>query len=276
MSTREHEHSTSDRSGVFALRDREGYLNFSDVWNVLMRRRWVFLGTFLSVLAISVLISVLTTPVYESRATIEIGRIADVGVIEKPAITIRRLKEQYRIGDANSVADYPKLWSVERGGGAEEDLIFIRARAFQSQGAQGFLRSVCSELLNRHQALWNATQERRMAHITQLDREIDLLEAQVHSLRPLTEGLEDRAQAAVVAVERGSLLSSLANLRDEQAENTLIMSPVQSYRTRLIKEPTLPTEPAKPRFLLYLVLGVLLGLVLAVFNSFFVESVIAK
>ena len=85
-----------------------GEVSLGNVWLLFVRRRNLIVTVFvLSVLTTGAIV-LLTAPVFESRAVIQVGVISDVGPLESPADLVQRLKggvsgwrqEQLRGGDA--------------------------------------------------------------------------------------------------------------------------------------------------------------------------------
>jgi uncharacterized protein involved in exopolysaccharide biosynthesis len=125
--------------------------------------------------------------------------------------------------------------------------------------------------MDRHQKLYDEARSALELRLRDLEAEITVLQNQVTLLGNMTRELNDRGQAAVVAVERGGLLATLAKLRDQRAGLALSLSGIQSYPTRHVGEPNALQNPVRPRPVLYLSLGITIGLLLGTFAAFFAE-----
>ena len=74
-------------------------ISLIDLWNVLVRRRWLIAGVTLLCLLVAGLYTTLVTPVYESRSVLLVGKVASIGPVEDPNEMTLRLREAYRVDD---------------------------------------------------------------------------------------------------------------------------------------------------------------------------------
>jgi uncharacterized protein involved in exopolysaccharide biosynthesis len=241
------------------------------LWLVMVRRKGVVLAALLLGVAATAALSFVPQPVYESRAVLEIGRVGGSLLVEDPTVLVRRLREEYGIDHPKRRNALPRLDSVEHQAKSGQYIVVLKARDHSAEGAHNFLESVVSGVIERHRNLYGEVRNSQDARLRDLDSEIGAMQTQVSLLANLTKELNDRGQAAVVAVERGKLLETLATLRGQRMGLLLSLSTIQSHPTRLIGEPNRSEDPVKPKPVLYLALGVTLGLLLGVFAAFFAE-----
>lgn len=262
---RKKKQSASDEMG--------GEINLADLWLVLVRRKIVIFVVLAATVIGAVAFIALTKPVYESRAVLEIGKIAGSGsiLLEDPTVVVRWLREEYRLDDRDRSSEYPRLDSVEHQTKSGQNIIVLRARDFSTDGAQSFVAGVARRAMERHRILFEEARNVQELRLRDLEEDIGELQAQAKLLENLTKRLHDGAQAAVVAVERGNLLGTLARLRSERMTLVLSLSAVQSYPSRLIAEPISVEKPIKPRPALYLAMGIVFGVFFGVLGAFGAE-----
>jgi hypothetical protein len=242
-----------------------------DLWLVLVRRKGIFLAVFLVAVAAAAVYTFVSKPIYESRAVFEIGKVGGSLIVEEASALVRWLKEEYAVDNPGRRGDLPRLDSVEHSPKTGQNILILKTRDFSADGAHSFLKGVAGRLIERHRKLYEEARGAQEERLRDLNAETAVLQNQVNLLANLTKELDDRGQAAVVAVERGGLLGTLAKLRDQRATLALSLSAMQSFPTRLVGEPTFSQEPVKPKPALYLALGVMLGLLLGVLGAFFAE-----
>ena len=248
-----------------------------DLWFILIKRKKIL---FVSLLAVVLLVGAMTffmKPVYESRAVIQVAQIGkDSQFIEPPASLVWRLKEKYRVDDESEgrrKLPYVESVSVDKRNAAAEDVIIITSHANSAAEARDFLNGIVQHLLQEHRSVFDKALKERKKQFDELVRQIDSTQAQNAALseriRMLTSQIP--SVAAVLTLEKTRIMAELPDLLQRRGELEFALSSVKSRATRVIRKPTLPVKPVKPRIGLYMVLSVLLGLVLGVFAVFFSE-----
>jgi uncharacterized protein involved in exopolysaccharide biosynthesis len=260
--------AAGEESALRQMREETGLMKF---WLVVARRKSIFLAVWLTAITSAAALSFVLRPVYEGRVVVEIGKVGGSLVVEEASAVVRWLKEEYGVDDPDRRGALPRLDSIEHSPKSGQNILVLRVRDLSTDGAQEFLNGVASRLAERHQKLYDEASSAQQTRLRDLGVEIVALQNQVNLLEKLTKDLDDRGQAAVVAVERGGLLGALAKLRDQRASLELSLSAMQSYPTRLVGKPAVSNDPVRPRPALYLSLGVVLGLLLGVFAAFVAE-----
>lgn len=248
-------------------------ISLIDIWNVLVKRKIMVLAVLLLSLLGAGIAVIVMTPVYESRAVLQIGQIGQIGQIESPAVVVKRLIEQDGGLDTDkqilSKTPTIKTASVEKDG----NLITIVAQASTPAAAQEYLTQIADKLLREHQRLLDYAQNEKRQYLNLLQlRSRDFnqaIQSLDTSLRALTD--ENIALEIILAQEKAKLFEQRGQLEQKQLELRMAMSELQSKPTALIKAPTLPVDPVKPRPAFYLALAAMLGVMLGVFGAFFME-----
>jgi LPS O-antigen subunit length determinant protein (WzzB/FepE family) len=255
----------------------EDEISLIDLWQVIVARKWLVLAVIAICVLAAVLVSVFMSPLYESRAVVNIGQVTGVGQLEVPGALVQRLREEYRVDDTSEGKIPPPYLSdvtLSKSGGG--DIIEIKARARTAREANRFLSDVTSKLLHQHQAVYDGIRQqlqKRLAVLRnqrdQINSETGLIEKQIRAL-----GDKNASLVATLALEKASLIGQLPELSDEINKLALNLSPVQSSPTKLIRQPTLPVQPVQPRSVLYIVLSMFGGLLLGVFSALLAEYMV--
>ncbi len=100
--------ATTGYDGV-GMDEQSGYLQ---IWRIILKWRWVVIGTFVAVVGLSVLITLLTTPIYRAKATMEIAseeiRLIDTADSKTSSVSLAQrdyLETQYALLESRSLAE---------------------------------------------------------------------------------------------------------------------------------------------------------------------------
>ena len=261
---------------------RQDEIDLVDLWRALVRQKWVF-GTIVLLTMLGAGTYLLTaSPVYESRAMIQIGQVA-IGQVaigqDAGNWTGGRFLE-----DANSFVRRLQEMSPENRGGAlfasvsivdrpAAGIISMTVRGQNGPDAQRHLASGIEPIVAEHAAFFDAEvallAERRarlQRQIEGLQEQMNLLQGEVPRLRAVSP-----VQASVLLLEVSNLTRQLPDLEDQVEEINERFLESRTYPTRLISGPTLPESPVEPKTQLILALAVVLGLILGLFGAFFAE-----
>lgn len=244
-----------------------------DLWLIVAGRRWLVLLIVLATVAGAATLALTRTSLYESRTVIAVGMIGDGResaplLLEAPQDLVQRLRATYAVDDDPVRREFPHVSNVTLEQGTSS--VQVRVHDVTPQGAQAYAHQMSSDLLAEHAALFEqaiATQRERLESLT---RQLGALDAQLGALTGHIEAVQslDPAQAAVLAVERGKLLSERPVVERQRAELALAVSALRSQPTRLLREPSLPQKPLGPGVAAYLGLGLMLGLMLGILAAF--------
>lgn len=228
-----------------------------DLWLIFVRRRWLILGVFLVTLLASILLNLAQSPIYQARGVVQIGKLADLGMIEQPAVAVLRLQESFVVS-ANEVSP---------------GIIAIEARADSPNGAQELVNKAANHLIDGHSVLYEQIRSDREARMQSIDAEIQSLEARIAQLEGVSPGAETREAVAISAIMQGDFIATAADLRVRRAALATSLSPIQSFPTRFMREPALPA-PTQPALALYMFIGLGIGLVFGAIAALAVEFIV--
>lgn len=252
-----------------------------DIYRFVVRRRWIIIGFFFASVIGSILVMWLLPSVYESRTSIQIGQIQQVLApgqpiekIENPAVLIQRLKEEYQVDDESEGERKPPYVTdvqlVKESGGS---VVVIKAEAYSAQAAQDFLKKVTSKLLRTHRVrrdkIFSAFQNRLGTVIRQKDEIQQAIALTDERIRFAEK--DNTALAAFLTLEKSRLVQQKPVIDSQISELKMAMSSILTSPTTLLREPTRPVDPVRPKPLLYIILSAFLGLALGILAALYVE-----
>lgn len=253
-------------------------ISLMELWRVV-RKRWAWpLGGLVCGALAAVTYATLATPVYQSRASIQIGKVHDKGLIEELNTLAVQLMDQYGPeSDDGGQREMPYLKRVAQASSVKQaaasDVVRLVTVAHSAEEARDLLASIVAKLMQRHEQIYAGTIDPLRRRLAVIDGEIAQVMAQVKELGNLGARLRETqpAQASLVAMERGRLYVELGNLeRDRMLLQRQVINPYSSP-SKVIAPATLPDGPAAPAKFTIIVSGIVLGLVLGVFVVFFRE-----
>jgi uncharacterized protein involved in exopolysaccharide biosynthesis len=272
---------TSERSAG------ENQVDLVEIWGILVRRRYWILGAVLLAVALATAYVVLTAPVFESRAKIEIGQVSalDEPMAFEPAeVLATRLLARYGpIAPDASLRPHPHLTqaSLEKGTSAVIELV---AQGDAREDPADLLKTIYREVSEAHREIYERNLGALKDRLRQLDDQRGELRLHLQEMTNLLDALKarDPVQASLLMLERGRVLMSLGDLEAQRPRLVQHLAEPLSRPTRLLNEIAGSAEPSEPRraaaFMLALVVGLVAGILFALFVEFlaYVESAAAR
>jgi len=258
-------------STVYYPDDEIGLL---DIWLVLVKRRILIFAVFTLCVVAGMVMLMITKPVYQSRAVLEIGKVIVVGLIEPRDSLAQRVREDYRVDDTSEgPREFPIVDSVGNEKNAAGNTLTITTKAYDAEKAQAYLWQVTSKIIEAHKSTYEKSLQETKKQIDYVEAQYKAYQAQVDQLSRSVKALEkhDAAQAALLTLEKAKLIAQQPDLVDKRIKLSMSMVEPQSKPTRLVRNPTLPIQPIEPKKTLFLILSVIAGIVLAVFVAFIAE-----
>ncbi len=260
-----------------ALQDDE--ISLIDLWRVVIKRKKMIIGSLLLTLLLVGAWLAITKPVYESRAVLGIGQVVQMGQVvqvEASQLLVQRLKEEYRVKDeSEGEQKFPMIKEVKTMEKSLPNGVEIIAQAYEPQVAQKFLTDVVTKVIKKHRTLFDIGRTEQQRQLDSLQNEHDRIEQALSLIEHRVSSLvgSEASLAGLLTLQKDLLLQRLPQIEQQQIVVRLAMSELQSRPTTLLRQPTLPINPVKPKPVLYLALATVLGLMLGIFGAFFAEFV---
>jgi uncharacterized protein involved in exopolysaccharide biosynthesis len=262
------------RSPVHLPQGPENEISLIDLWLVLVRRRYWLLTVFAISVATAIAVSLLMSPRYESSAVLSLGQVQGLGVLEQPDILLERLKQVYHLGNADQRDRAPPyMESIELDTGASKRVFNFVAIGRTPEEARDFLHKAAEDLVTAHRRLYEEATQLQHEHVSVLDANLERFRQEADSLKVQRQHVKslDASEAALVALERAKLVTSEPELETEKLKLRLALLSPGTEPTRLLQEPTLPKYASRPRPLLYIGIGVAMGLMLGLIAAVVAE-----
>jgi LPS O-antigen subunit length determinant protein (WzzB/FepE family) len=235
-----------------------------DVWEIVLGRKWLVIATTAICVGLALAYVTLATTIYESRAMVQIGKVAGQP-LDNPLQLASRLMNHYTLVNTElAKKQLPKLYAVTPGKEDGGVILTLEARARSSQEAQQFLQGIIQRLLASQQRRYDQLLKTRQAQLRQL-------QAQYEDLRPAinAKGRIGKAQAdsasALLLLEQSRRTETLSTMLVAIAHKENELAPVNTMPTVETLSPRYDPNPVAPKRMLILVLAMVGGLMLGVF-----------
>lgn len=273
MQKRSAETSPEDMQCTVQLTERDE-ISLWSLW-LFIRGRWPWLVMgLLSGVVAAIMYTTMITPAYESHTTIQVGKVRDLGLIEDVDVLLMQLMEQYGPESGDGVVrKMPYLKKAAKPPG-RNNILGLTAVGDSPEQARDLLVEIVRKLIQRHQQIYSDAVRPVQRRLEAVDGQIRRLAAQGAELGGLIARLKDSQpmQASLIAMERSHLYRDLNDLeRDRVALQQQIIKPY-SNPSEVIVQAALPREPASPKKLILVLVGIVLGLTLSLVAIFFREA----
>lgn len=255
-----------------------------DYIEILWRRKWVIIATWAVVMTIAVVATLLTTPKYQASTMLRVLSVSGGGSADWVAYDTRQLERLINTY-AESATSRPALQQlaeklspqplphieVEILAGTE--LLQVIAEAEDAVVARDAANMLADILIDQSRALYVGTgksaQEILSEQLAQVNTELDQAWTEYESLLAETSPDADRIAAASRAIELKE--ETYATLL-EQYERNRVREAVLANVLSIVEPAIAPVVPSKPRIMLNLALGFVMGLAGGVGLAFLLEN----
>lgn len=246
-----------------AIQDNDDEINLLELWQTLVKRRYIIYACFLVCLAAGIAYAWLKPPVYEANIKVRVGQVQGAsGLLE----SIEELKLRILADHGSDVADgvererpYIAQASTQKG---LNTTLELTAEGDTPEDAARILRDVTQGIIQRHTAILDDNLAPIKARVKSVNEQIQALQQQYDDITQLVEQLRQRdsVQASIAMIERGPILDAISSHEDERMRLETLLSPPATRVTKMLGDIVAPAEPAKPKKRLILVLAAVMGL----------------
>lgn len=238
-------------------------------------RLWLVAGMLAGMLVAAGWV-LLPSPIYESRATIQIGTIREKGMIEESTTLTVRLIDQYGAESEHAATKgMPFLTrvvqaSLARNSPRSPDILRFVAVAHSPESANDFLVNVVQSVVRDHNELYESYLAPLRHQLATISQEIASVRSQIGQLSSAMGRLvgSQPVQASILALEKGRLTTQLGQLEQDRFKLVRQINDPFSVTTRVLSPPTMPDRPARPEIFFAIATGILLGLALGIVAAF--------
>ena len=235
-----------------------------DVWEIILGRKWLVIGTAAICVGLAFAYVALVTTVYESRAMVQIGKVAGQPLDNAPQLASRLMNHYTLVNTELAKKQLPKLYAVTPGKEDDGVILTLEARARSPQEAQQFLQGIIQRLLTSQQRRYDQLLKTRQAQLRQLQTQYEDLRPALDTAGRIGKTPVDSASALLLLEQSrrtdtlSTMLVAIANMENE-------LAPVNTTPTVETLSPRYDPSPVAPKRLLILMLALVGGLMLGIF-----------
>lgn len=258
--------------------NEEEYISLFELWNIMVKRKKIIVGFIISFLVLAGMYCLNKKPIYESRVSLRIGSVPNIGTIVSPDVVIYKLNEMYG-KEKNPGKRLPYLYEVKIADNGDKnqvaDVISLIAYGKTPEEAQSLLRKINETILAEHKEKYNSAVLALKGKIASLEENMKILDQEIEGLNSKVEssGKDSEVVNSLLTFENVKLKQQRVNLSMEVLNLELQASELKARPTKVIIDPTVNEELVDQKTLLILAVALLAGVMMGVFFAFFMEFV---
>lgn len=255
--------------------DRYDEMSLINLWLIIRRRRLWLLAGALAGFCGAVMYAIFATPTYESRASVQIGKVHEFGPIEDVDALAGQLTERYGVearARAQHEREYLKQATKVPGQNGALRLIAVGR---SPEDVRDFVAGIVADVLQRHGEMYAAAVKPFEQRLAVIDKRVATTTKRVADMDQLVDRFKDTQplQASILLVQQTQLLADLNRMERERLFLLRHIVKPYSQPTVSIADATLPNEPFMMNTLTTLAIAMVLGLMLGIVTVFFAEFV---
>ena len=239
-------------------------ISLVDIFRLLKEGREVILGFVLISLIISGGRWLLLPSLYQSNAVIEIGKVANSPIVDTDGL-VGEIIHKYGLQEDNlNQKNYITSVNLD----SHPLFLTISSTGSSAIRAKSFLETVISKIMLRQKKLYSQEIAIRQAFLMALDSQIRVDKQISSKMIDVSKRDGNSINAILVFREQANILAEIPSLLEKQTNLTLELSKFETWPTRVLEKPTLPSKPTKPNIIRYIALGGSFGVVIGIFAVF--------
>jgi uncharacterized protein involved in exopolysaccharide biosynthesis len=252
--------------------DAEDEIDLRVLVIAVQRRRYLVLVLLLSGLIAGTALGFMGSPLYESRAVLQIGRVGGVGPVQTSTEVVQSLRQAHRIDDPTLRGrPVPYIRSVEQ---IAEGTVLVTALGRTPEEGRAFLAAELDKILRDHAAMFQevtATKDRAREALT---ARLAAIESQARTLFERAESVAPRNPelGAVLTQEQIRLSAEFADLTQSLRKLELELSRMATSQTRVLQQPTIAEAPEGRAKRLLPAAGAAAGLIVGIVAAMVLEA----
>ena len=251
----------------------EDEISLRELWERILRgKRTILLVTILS-LALAGAYLGLSTTVYESKAMVQIGHVADKPIDNGPQLASRLMNAYMPLNTEVAARQLPKLYAVTPDKDDPTVLTLI-GRGKSPTQTQAYLQGILNKFIASQRGIYDQAVQMRQAQLAQLQN-------QYQSMMKAGAQIADRkgadaAAQALVLLEQSQRISADSAMLEQIANDQNAISPVSTRPTEITQQPTFDPKAVQPKKLVILILALFGGLIVGIFVVLMRDALTAK
>jgi LPS O-antigen subunit length determinant protein (WzzB/FepE family) len=240
----------------------EDEISLLELWDRLWQGKWTILLIAILFMVLSGIYLYMSTPIYESKAMVQIGRVAGKPLKNGSQLGTFIKSEYTPINTQIAQKQLPILYAVTLDKNDPSTLTLI-SRAKSPEQAQNYLQMILKKLIASEKIDYERIISTRQSQLKALQNQYQSL---------VTEGRPSSNKKNISATDRmvillaqsqrilevSDFLSQISGMQDA-------LSSINSSPSKIVQKPTYDTRPISPKKLLILVLALFGGLMVGIF-----------
>ena len=239
----------------------EDEISLQDLWEIIAKRKWLVFLSMVVCLGLAAVYVSLARTIYESKAVVQIGKVAGQPVDNGLQLANRLMNQYTPVNTVQAKKQMPKLYAVTPDK-ADGSILTLEAQGRSPQEAQQYLQGVIQRLLAEDQQRYQQIVGTRQAQLTQLQA---LYQGTRTSLDTKSGKGQVDSTSALLLLEQSRRSDALTNIQAAIAKMENALAPNNTSPTIQTLSPRYDPIPVAPKRGLILVLAGLGGLMLGVF-----------
>lgn len=249
-------------------------ISLFELWSILVKRKKIVAGVIAAFLVLSGIYCLIKKPVYESKTSLRIGSVPNIGTIVSPDVVLYKLNEMYG-EEENPGIELPFLHEAKITGSEGKDVISLIAYGKTPEEAQLLLKKINETIISEHKEKYASAVLALKGKIASLEENMKILDHEIDQLNSKVEssGKDNEVVNSLLTFENVKLKQQRVNLSMDILNLELQASELKARPTKIIIEPTVNEEPTNQRILLILAVALVIGALIGAFVAFFMEFV---
>ena len=247
---------------IIAAPQSEDEISLRELWERLLRGKRTILLVTILFLALAGAYLGLSTTVYESKAMVQIGRVASTFINNGPQLA-RRLKNAHTpLNTQVAARQLPKLYAVT----PDKDdpaILTLIVRGKSPAQAQAYLQGILNKFIASERGIYDQAVQMRQAQLAQLQNQY---QSMVKTGMQTTDrkGVDAAAQALAL-LEQTQRMSAASIILKQIAQAQNALSPISTHPTEITLQPTDDPKAVQPKKLVILILALFGSLIIGIF-----------
>lgn len=260
------------------INDDDYEISLFELWKILVERKKIIAGVIIGFLVLSGIYCLIKKPVYQSKTSLQVGSVPNIGTIISPDVVIYELNEMYG-KEKNRGMQLPYLHEVKiADNGAKNqvaDVVSLIAYGKNPEEAQSLLQKINNNILAKHKEKYISAVLALKGKIASLEENMEILDHEIEGLNSKVEssGKDSEVVNSLLTFENVKLKQQRVNLSMEVLNLELQASELKARPTNVIIEPTVNDGPVNQKTKLFLAVALVSGAFMGVFVAFFMEFV---
>ena len=246
---------------IIAAPQPEDEISLRELWERLLRGKRTILLVTILFLALAGAYLGLSTTVYESKAMVQIGRVADKPIDNGPQLASRLMNAYTPLNTEVAARQLPKLYAVT----PDKDdptILTLIGRGKSPAQAQAYLQRILNKLIASERGIYDQAVQMRQAQLAQLQKQYQSMMKAGAQVTDRKGG--DAAAQALALLEQSQRMSAASAMLEQIAKAQNALSPVSTRPTEITQQPTYDPKAVQPKKLVILILALFSGLIVGI------------